>query len=74
RSHFKDYGDFSLNFETVYWVTEADFALYMDIQQAVNFAIHEAFEAEGIEFAYPTQTLFLEGLSQAAPGTDERDA
>ncbi len=60
RSHFKAYGDFSINFETVYYVTEADYALYMDIQQSVNFAIHEAFEAEGIEFAYPTQTLFLE--------------
>jgi small-conductance mechanosensitive channel len=37
-----------------------DFNLHMDIQQAVNFAIHECFEAEGIEFAYPTQTLYLE--------------
>lgn len=60
RSHFKEFGDFSLNFETVYYVLDPDFALYMTIQQAINFAIHEAFEAEGIEFAYPTQTLFIE--------------
>lgn len=59
RSHFKAYGDFSLNFETVYYVLDQDYNLYMDIQQEINFAIHEAFEAEGIEFAYPTQTLFL---------------
>jgi small-conductance mechanosensitive channel len=32
----------------------------MDIQQATNLAIHQAFEAEAIEFAYPTQTLFIE--------------
>jgi small-conductance mechanosensitive channel len=31
----------------------------MDIQQAINLQIHERFEQEGIEFAYPTQTLFL---------------
>ncbi len=60
RSHFKDYGDFSLNFETVYYVLTADYTLYMDIQQSINFAIHRRFEEEGIEFAYPTQTLFVE--------------
>jgi len=59
RSHFKEYGDFALNFETVYYVVESDYRLYMDIQQAINLAIHERFEAEGIEFAYPTQTVFL---------------
>ncbi|HKJ17499.1 MAG TPA: mechanosensitive ion channel family protein [Xanthomonadales bacterium] len=62
RSHFKNYGDFSLDFETVYYVTDPDYALYMDIQQAINLKVHEAFENEGIEFAYPTQTVFLEGL------------
>ena len=59
RSHFKEYGDFSLNFETVYYVLGPDYNTYMDIQQAINLCIHERFEAEGIEFAYPTQTLFL---------------
>jgi small-conductance mechanosensitive channel len=60
RSHFNAYGDFSLNFETVYYVLERDYALYMDIQQAINLAIYRKFEEEGIEFAYPTQTLFVE--------------
>ncbi len=31
----------------------------MDIQQAVNLALLERFQDEGIEFAYPTQTVFL---------------
>ena len=60
RSHFKKYGDFALLFETVYYVASADYALYMDIQQAINLKIHERFEEEGISFAYPTQTLFVE--------------
>ncbi len=59
RSHFKAYGNFSLNFETVYFVLSPDYNHYMDIQQAVNLRIHQRFEEEGIEFAYPTQTLFL---------------
>lgn len=60
RSHFKEYGDFALNFESVYYVIGADYNLYMDIQQAINLHIHERFEQEGIEFAYPTQTLFIQ--------------
>jgi len=59
RSHFKEYGDFSLNFETVYWVKSPDYSVYMDIQQAINLELYAKFEAEGIEFAYPTQTLFI---------------
>lgn len=59
RSHFKEYGDFSLNFETVYYVLVPDYNTYMDIQQAINLRTHERFEEEAIEFAYPTQTLHL---------------
>ena len=60
RSHFASYGDSALNFETVYFVESADYAQHMDILQAVNLAIFRRFEEEGIEFAYPTQTLFVE--------------
>ncbi len=65
RSHFKKYGDFALVFESVYYVDGSDYNLFMDIQQAVNLRIHERFEQQGIEFAYPTQTLFIE--KSAAP-------
>jgi len=61
RSHFKDFGDYSLNFETVYYVLAPDYALYMDVQQAINLRIHEEFEREGIEFAYPTQVVHVVG-------------
>ncbi|MDP3678151.1 MAG: mechanosensitive ion channel family protein [Methylotenera sp.] len=59
RGHFASYGDFSLNFEFVYYVTGADYNKYMDVQQAINLTVFEAFETEGIEFAYPTQTVFI---------------
>jgi small-conductance mechanosensitive channel len=66
RSHFAKYGDFSLNFETVYYVIGPDYNLYMDIQQAINLYIHEQFEQAGIEFAYPTQTLLVKRGEAAA--------
>lgn len=59
RAHFKEYGDFSLNFEVVYYVLDPDYKLHMDIQQAINLAIFHRFQEEGIEFAYPTQTLLI---------------
>jgi small-conductance mechanosensitive channel len=59
RGHFATYGDFSLGFEFVYYVNGADYAKYMDIQQAINLEIFESFEKEKIEFAYPTQTVFV---------------
>ncbi|MBK7630482.1 MAG: mechanosensitive ion channel family protein [Ignavibacteriales bacterium] len=64
RGHFANYGDFSLNFEFVYYVNGSDYNKYMDIQQSINFTIYEAFEREGIEFAYPTQTLFVNKVNE----------
>ncbi len=59
RAHFFSYGDFSLIFEVVFYINGSDYNKYMDIQQEINFAIKEEFEKRGIEFAYPTQTLFV---------------
>ncbi|UCC95927.1 MAG: mechanosensitive ion channel family protein, partial [Candidatus Omnitrophota bacterium] len=59
RAHFFSYADFSLIFEIVYYVVGSDYNKYMDIQQEINFAIKKEFEAQSIEFAYPTQTLYV---------------
>ena len=59
RGHFSGFGDFSLNFEFVFFVESPEYPVYMDIQQSINLDIIAAFEKEGIEFAYPTQTLFV---------------
>jgi MscS family membrane protein len=66
RAHFTEFGAFSLDFEVVYFVLSPDFALYRDIQQAINFSIHRRFEEAGIEFAYPTQELILRRGSSLA--------
>lgn len=68
RAHFGSFGDFSLNYEVVYYVETSDYAVYMDAQQSINLAIKSAFESAGIEFAYPTQLLYLAGQQgEAAP-------
>lgn len=59
RAHLAAYGDFSINYEVVYYVLSSDFNVYMDIQQNINLYIFEEFEKAKIQFAYPTQTLFV---------------
>jgi len=59
RAHFHNYGNSSLDFECIYYVLDRDYNLYMDIQQKINLALFRHFEKEGIEFAYPTQTLYI---------------
>ncbi len=60
RVHFKEYGDSALNFEVVYFVMKPDFNIYMDIQETINLEMFRRFQEEGIEFAYPTQTVYVQ--------------
>ncbi|MDD3764083.1 MAG: mechanosensitive ion channel family protein [Nevskiales bacterium] len=61
RAHFAKFGDSSLDFEVVYWMLDPDYALYMDAQQRINLSLVRRFAEAGIDFAYPTRTLFVEG-------------
>ena len=61
RSHFKEFGDSALIVETVYFVLLPAYQYKMDIQQAINLDLKRRFESDGIEFAFPTQTIFVEG-------------
>ncbi|HSW12762.1 MAG TPA: mechanosensitive ion channel family protein [Solimonas sp.] len=67
RAHFHKFGEYSLLFETVYWVLDPDYNLYMDIQQAVNLAIMRALQAEDIVFALPRQAMQLQGPLRFEP-------
>lgn len=59
RAHFATFGAYSLNFEVVYFIESADYMQYMNTQQEINLNIFKAFAKEGIEFAYPTQTVLV---------------
>lgn len=59
RCHFQRIAQNSIDLETVYWVLNEDYNLFMDIQQEILYEIKMAFESEGIAFAHPTQTVHV---------------
>ncbi|HEY5744948.1 MAG TPA: mechanosensitive ion channel family protein [Chryseolinea sp.] len=71
RTHFVKFGDYSLDYEVVFYVLSADYNRYMDIQQAINIELLQTLAKEGVEFAYPTYSLRLPNrrtnLLEAAP-------
>ena len=60
RCHFTDFGDFSLNFELVYYIPTNNYIAAMEAQQYINLKIMEEFKINNIDFAFPTQTLQIE--------------
>lgn len=61
RAHFATFGDNALIFELVYHVENADYNVFMDMQQEVNFRLAEEFKTRGISFALPPQPMFIGG-------------
>ena len=59
RIFFTDFKDSSLNIMVVVWFQTTDFWAVQENKQAFNLAILERFNAENIEFAFPTQTNYL---------------
>jgi small-conductance mechanosensitive channel len=59
RVHFQAFGQSSLDFEVVYFVTSPDYGLYMDEQQRLNLQMMREFNALGVELAIPTQALYV---------------
>ncbi len=59
RVYFSDFNDWSLNIYMSYWVKPADYWLYHQVNERVNLEIMKRFEAEQIEFAFPSQTLYV---------------
>ena len=62
RAHFSGYGEYSLDFEVVYFVDTNDYTIYMNAQQEINLAIKTKFAKENIELAYPTQVNYFDVL------------
>lgn len=58
RVHFHELGDSALIFETVYHVETKEYSVYMSAHQEVLLGLKGVFEEEGIEMAYPTQTIY----------------
>ena len=71
RAHLVELGDFSLDFEIVYYMKTSDYGRYLDTQQQINFEILDAFNSEGITMPFPTQTIFLGGSNDSQLPSNE---
>lgn len=63
--HFNRFGDFFLNLNVVWICNTTDWKEFTGLLQELNLQIKERFDAEGIEFAFPTQTLYLRKEGEA---------
>ena len=66
RCGMSGYGNSSIDYELVFYSLNPDFNRSMAIRSHVLLALLRRFRDEGIEFAYPTQTLYIEGASEEA--------
>ncbi|MEA2078701.1 MAG: mechanosensitive ion channel, partial [Pseudomonadota bacterium] len=64
RVYFNDLNADSLNLLVVYWFHPPDHWLSLAFADRVNMQIMERFNAEGIDFAFPSQTMYLAGDSK----------
>lgn len=71
RSHFARIGAGSLDFETVYHVTTADYGIYMDIQQDINLRVIEMLDKEGLELAVPVQRVWQQQAAALDAGPEK---
>jgi MscS family membrane protein len=56
---FNKFADSSLNIMVVHWWNATDMKEYLAGMQELNLQIKQRFDAEKIEFAFPTQTVYL---------------
>ncbi|MFO7870627.1 MAG: mechanosensitive ion channel family protein, partial [Kiritimatiellia bacterium] len=59
RVYFSDFNSCSLNIMMIYWFHPPDYWEYQEFSEWVNHQILRRFNEEGIEFAFPTQTMYL---------------
>jgi MscS family membrane protein len=59
RVYFNEFNDSSLNIMMIYWYFPPNYWDFLALNERVNLQIMRAFEAEGIEFAFPTTTTYL---------------
>ena len=64
RCGMSGFGPSSLDYSMVFYSLHPDFNRSMAARSRVLLALLRTFKQHGIEFAYPTQTLFIEGMGK----------
>ena len=73
RCHFVEFGASSLDFELCYNIPTSNYVQALDAQQQVNVALVQRFAEQGIEFAFPTRTLYLNHADQSGETNSTRE-
>ena len=61
---FNKFENSSLNIQVVHWWNGTDYKEYLLGFQQLNLELKRRFDAEGINFAFPTQTIYLKQDSE----------
>jgi MscS family membrane protein len=64
--NFTELTDSTLNIQVVYWHYPADWTSFRALNNRVNLEILRRFNDEGLEFAFPSQSIYLAGGDQDA--------
>jgi len=67
RAHFSGFGASSLDFEMVFFVLSSQYADFMDRQQVLLLSIFSKFAEEGIDFAFPSTSVYVEKMPKKTP-------
>ncbi|MDF7800287.1 mechanosensitive ion channel family protein [Pontiellaceae bacterium B1224] len=65
RVFFSDFNDCSLGIVVIYWYHPPEYWTYMEHANWLNMELLKRYNDAGIEFAFPTQTLYVNGLEGA---------
>ncbi len=71
RCSMAAFGPSSLDYELVFYSLNPDFNRSMAARSNVLLALFRKFKEEGVEFAYPTQTLYVSGVENVPEGRFE---
>src|ERR1700674_494896 len=74
RAHLKGFGQGALDLEAVYYLTDPDYNLYMDSQEAILLALMRALDGEGIRLAQPDRTLWIAAETEPPAPRSREDA
>ena len=58
--HFTDFGDSSLNVELLFFIRTTDYSQFLQSRQDLNIKIMHIVEELGLDFAFPSTTVYLE--------------
>ncbi|MDP6046348.1 MAG: mechanosensitive ion channel, partial [Phycisphaerae bacterium] len=70
RVYFTDFAASSMNINVTYWFVPVEWEDFLGFNHDFNMELLSRFNAEGLEFAFPTQTLYLKNDGETENDND----